>query len=319
MAPDSESDDRIVDYDLSEDQIKSALREFSVQNHEMNSLMIEVMQLVTTREFYENKEEVSTIPDYGFRIHDLITALDKAENTRESVRKDVLKPLRPKGVLGYTEPAPNSPHTHYYLSQEFRDFLEQTDLDEVISEPEEAEEVDRTLDIPYHDEQLERAPGDHTELLAKGLRDLVPRLAQDPELIHEGLDKTEREDVEEKLLPIEINDTTFQLSVYPDAIILDREESILLFIESVTSRGPFTDRRIGKIYESIKNEVQSPDFEFVFITLFPDERRYRNHLMKLGDGSYVWLADHENELRSHGKMRLENLQSGSDLLFRHNL
>jgi len=318
MASDSDEETKIVDYDLSERQIKSALREFKVQNHEFNSLMIDVMRLVTTKGFYENKEEVSAIPDFGFRIHDLITALDKAENTRESVRKDVLKPLRPKGVLDYTEPAPNSPHTHYYLSQEFRDYLEATDLDEVISEPEEAEDIDRSFDLPYHDETLDRAPGDHTELLAKGLRDLIPKLAQAPSLIHEGLDKSEREDVDEKLLPVEIDGLEVRLPVYPDAIVFDEGDQILYLLESVTSLGPFTDRRIEKIRNTIE-EAGEPAFDLVFITMFPDERRYRNHLMKLGDESYVWLADHENEIRAHGKMRFEELESGKELQYKHNL
>jgi hypothetical protein len=317
MASDSESEDRIVDYDLSEDQIKSILREFGVQNHELNSPMIEVMQLVTTAEFYENKEEVSNIPDYGFRIHDIIVASEMAENTRESVRKDVLKPLRPKGVLDYTEPAPNSPHTHYYLSQEFRDYLQNTELDEVISEPEEAEEVDRTFTLPYHEGELERAPGDHTELLAKGLKQLVPKITEDPVLVHEGLDKTEREDIQEKLLPVDVNGDVFRLTVYPDAIVYDQEDEILYLLESVTSRGPFTNRRISKIRESIQNQESEIEFDLVFITMFPDERRYRNHLMKLGDGSYVWVADHGTQLRAHGKMRLEDLNSGDDFLYRH--
>lgn len=318
MASDSENDDRIVDYDFSEPQIKSALREFNVQNHEFNSLMTDVMRLVTTSEFYENKEEIEAIPDFGFRIHDLITALEMAENTRESVRKDVLKPLRPKGVLGYTEPAPNSPHTHYYLSQEFRDFLEDAELDDVISEPGETEDVDRTFSLPYHGEELERAPGDHTELLAQGLRDLIPRLAVEPTLVHEGLDKTERENIEDKLLPVEVNGTTFRLTVYPDAIVFDQEEEILYLLESVTSLGPFTNRRVQKIREAIQDQA-SPDFELVFITMFPDERRYRNHLMKLGDGTHVWLADHDNELRAHGKMRFEDIGSGDELYYRHRM
>ena len=97
--------------------------------------MIRVMQLVTTREFYESKEDISAIPDYGFRLHDLITALDMAENSCETIRKDVLKRLRPKGILGYTEPAPNSPHTHYYLSQELREHINEGEIEGLLSDP----------------------------------------------------------------------------------------------------------------------------------------------------------------------------------------
>lgn len=329
MVSDSDSDAKIVDYDLSESQVRDALREFSVPNHEINGLMIRVMQLVTSREFYEGKEDVSAIPDYGFRIHDIITALDMAENSRESVRKQVLKPLRPKGILGYTEPAPNSPHTHYYLSQEFREHLKNIALEEVISEPDQAEEEERTVELPYHDEALNRAPGAHTQLIAAGLKELIPMVAEDPLLVHEGLDKTERENVEAKKLPIEFEGFTFQLSVYPDAIVFDSETRVLYLLEAVTNMGPFSNRRINQVIESFENGTQNIqdwntkrnqefDFELVFITMFPDERRYRNHLMALGDKSYVWLADHKEELRSHGRIPLQaNHDGGKQLEFRY--
>jgi hypothetical protein len=318
--------DRIVDFDLSEDQVTDALRYFKVQNHEMSSLMIRVMRLVTTREFYENKEEISAIPDYGFRPHDLVGALDMAENSRETVRKSVIKRLESKGVLDRTEPAPNSPHTHYYLSQEFREYLENTDLDEVISEPDEAEDEQRIVDLPYHDEELNRAPGDHTQLIANGLSNLVPRLADNPVLVQEGLDKTEREDVQNMRMPIEFAGLTFELPVYPDAIVYDESDETLYMLEAVTSLGPFTNQRIERVLGALKQGQSAlgrsdgpTSFDVVFVTMFPDERRYRNFLMDLGDRSYVWLSDHKNELRSHGKKPIENEGTRASLDFRHHI
>lgn len=312
--------EKIADFNLSETQVQAVLKNFDVQKHEMSSLMIRVMQLVTTREFYENKETISAIPDYGFRLHDLITALEMAENSRETIRKDVLKRLRPKGILGYTEPAPNSPHTHYYLSQEFREYIQDEEIEELLSAPDQAESEERIVDLPYHDEELNRASGDHTKLIAQGLRELVPRITENPVLVQEGLNKTEREDVQNKRLPINFADLNFELPVYPDAIVYDDQSEILYLFEAVTSLGPFTDRRIATILEALESADSSEgqsSFDAVFITLFPDERRYRNFLMDLGDRSYVWLSDHRDELRAHGKARIQEMDAGEKLAFRY--
>ena len=105
-----------IDYDLSETHIERALREFDVQKSEMNKMMLDVMRLVTSREFYEKYETRYNLPDYAFKPTTIIEAGGYRENTRESVRKDALKPLRDKGIFGYNEPVPNSPKTHYYLA-----------------------------------------------------------------------------------------------------------------------------------------------------------------------------------------------------------
>ena len=171
---------------------------------------------------------------------------------------------------------------------------------------------------------MNRAPGDHTQLIAQGLRELVPRITENPVVVHEGLDKTEREEVQNKRLPINFADLTFELPVYPDAIVYDSHCEILYLFEAVTSLGPFTNRRIATVLEALESGPSYSDgsegqisFDVVFITLFPDERRYRNFLMDLGDRSYVWLSDHRDELRSHGKVRIQEMGTGEKLAFRY--
>jgi hypothetical protein len=318
-----------IDYDLSEAHVRRALSDFGVQKSEMNKMMLDVMRLITSREFYGEHDTRYNLPDYAFQPTTIIEAGGYRENTRESVRKDALKPLRGKGVLGYDEPVPNSPKTHYYLAQEFREYLDNADLEEVISEPDPAEDKERTITLPYHDEELHRAAGEHAELIADGLRDLVPRLAESPVLVHEGLDKSEREGIEAKQLPITFDGLSFRLSVYPDAIAYDEANQVLYLLESVTNRGPFTDRRIEALIDDLSEPHQEIDewsdgsdgsgaFKVVFITMFPDVGRYRTHLMKVGGDSYVWLSDHPSDLRAHGKIKTGgNVPVGDDLQYQH--
>ena len=318
-----------IDYDLSQGQIRQVLREFGVQPSEENGMMLEVMRLITSREFYEEYDTRYNLPDYAFQPTTIIEAGGYRENTRESVRKDALKPLRNKGVLGYDEPVPNSPKTHYFLAQEVREHLDNAELEEVISQPDPVEDGGRTVSLPYHDEELHRAAGEHAELIAEGLRDLVPRLAESPVLVHEGLDKSEREDISEKLLPIEFDGLSFRLSVYPDAIAYDEADRVLYLLESVTSRGPFTDRRIQTLLDDLSEPNQGIDgwsnggespksFRAVFITMFPDVGRFRTHLMKIGGGSYVWLSDHPRDLRAVGIIDTDGDEPvGDELVYQH--
>lgn len=327
----SEESPTRIDYDLSEAQIRRALGEFGIQKSEMNSMMLEVMRLVTSREFYEEYDTRYDLPDYAFQPTTIIEAGGYRENTRESVRKDALKPLRNRGVLGYNEPVPNSPKTHYFLAQEFREYLDNTKLEEAISEPDPAIEDERVVSLPYHDEDLQRAAGEHTKLIAHGLRELVPQLAESPVLVHEGLDKSEREDIKDKLLPITFGGLSFQLSVYPDAIVYDEANRVLYLLESVTSRGPFTDRRIQTLLNDLSEPYRETDekrnksdtfnsHQVVFITMFPDVGRFRTHLMKIGGGSYVWLSDHPGDLRAIGKTDTSGDTSvGDELVYKHDL
>jgi hypothetical protein len=294
-------------------------------------MMIDVMGLITSREFYEKYDTRYKLPDYAFQPTKIVEAGGYRENTRESVRKDALKPLRDNGILGYEEPVPNSPKTHYYLSQEFREYLDNTDLEEVISEPDPAEADERAIRLSYHDEELHRAAGEHAELIANGLRDLVPRLAESPVLVHEGLDKSEREDIEAKQLPIGFDGLSFRLSVYPDAIVYDETNQMLYLLESVTSRGPFTDQRIEAAINDLDQPCRGTDernsgssspesFCVVFITMFPDVGRFRTHLMEIGGDSHVWLSDHPNELRAFGKVNVNSGEFEEDeVIYRHKI
>ncbi|QLG63333.1 BsuBI/PstI family type II restriction endonuclease [Halorarum salinum] len=318
-----------IDYDLSEAQIRQVLREFGVQKSEMNGMMLEVMRLITSRKFYEEYDTRYNLPDYAFQPTTIIEAGGYRENTRESVRKDALKPLRDKGILGYDEPVPNSPKTHYFLAQEVREYLDNAELEEAISQPDPVEDGSRTVSLPYHDEELHRAAGEHAELIADGLRDLVPRLAESPVLVHEGLDKSEREDITEKLLPIEFDGLSFRLSVYPDAIAYDEANGVLYLLESVTSRGPFTDQRIETLLADLSEPRRGidgwsassagPDSpRVVFITMFPDVGRFRTHLMKIGGGSYVWLSDHPGDLRAIGIIDTDfGATAGENFVYQH--
>ncbi|RKS82111.1 BsuBI/PstI restriction endonuclease [Haloarcula quadrata] len=256
----STDDDGVnFDYDLTKEQLRETLKDFGLQESDVNGTMLTVLQAITSSDYYESIElRYDDLPNYAIQTTNIISFLDNysGENSRESIRKHALKPLRDKaGVLGYDEPAPNSPKTHYWVSQEFREHLDNAELEETISEPDPVEGEDRIVDLPYYGEDLPRAPGEHTQLIADGLRELIPNLAEKPVLVHEGLTKEERSDIEGKLLPIKFGGMEFHLSVYPDALAYDEANQVLYLLEAVTSLGPFTDNRI----ETLLNDLSGPE------------------------------------------------------------
>lgn len=322
----STDDDGVnFDYDLTKEQLRETLKDFGLQESDVNGTMLTVLQAITSSDYYESIElRYDDLPNYAIQTTNIISFLDNysGENSRESIRKHALKPLRDKaGVLGYDEPAPNSPKTHYWVSQEFREHLNNTELEETISEPDPVEGKERTVDLPYHDEELPRAPGEHTQLIADGLRELIPDLAEEPVLVHEGLTKEERSEIEGKLLPIDFDGMRFRLSVYPDALAYDIANQTLYLLEAVTSLGPFTDTRIETVLSDLanpENESNINEFDAVFVTMFPDSSRYRQFLMDLGTESHVWLSNHPENLRSHGNIRLgEDIPRHTGVLYTH--
>jgi hypothetical protein len=305
------------------DQLRRALKEFGLQESDINGTMLTVLQAVASPEYYENVElRYEDLPDYAIQTTNIVEFLNYKENTRESIRKHALKPLRDKaGVLAYEEPAPNSPKTYYWVTQEFREYLSNAELEKAISEPDPAENKERTVSLPYHDKELNRAAGEHTKLISDGLKELIPKVANSPSLVHEGLDKREREEVQNKLLPIEFDETEVSLSVYPDAIVFDESNHTLYLLEAVTNLGPFTDERIetllGDLSEPL-NGQEEKDFSTVFITMFPDSSRFRQFLMDIGARSHVWLANHPEDLRCVGNIDLSTGEpKETGLLYQH--
>lgn len=296
--------DEDLDFDLSEREIKAALERFDVPNHEIDKMVMNVMRLVTSKQFYDNKRVVDNVPEYGFRTSDIVHAYDYEENTRESVRKDALNPLRNYGVLEREQPVPRSPNTYYFLSPEFRSLLENTPMDETVKEPESSDAFDGELDLDYHDSKIKLEPGEHAKLMAESLDYLIPKITDDPELVYGAIDdEKERENVKNGKLHLELLGKELRLEKYPDIIVLDKSDNTLYLIEAVVSLNPFKTSRVDTIKKDLSRGLS--EVRLVFISAFPTESEYRKHLMTLADRSYVWLSNHKDIIRGHSRNKIK--------------
>lgn len=293
------------EYDISETDMKKALAKFGVPKDDRNkTMLLRVIRLITTDKFYSKKEDLDGIPSYGFRNNDIYTTLDAhREQTR---RQTGLKRLEKYGIVDRVEPKPQSSKFYWYVTNEFREMIRDAPFDDSMPKPEPLEDTTKEIDLPYHDETLEVAPGNHAQIMVRCLEKIVPTITEEPKIIHSDIGSgATRENVRDGKQHLIIKGNEYRFRLYPDILILDEKDDTLLFFESVVSTNPFTDNRIESMLEPFKQGRLdkignvNPDFDFVFITLFPDVQTYRQHLTDIGDRTYVWISERENELRGH--------------------
>ncbi|RKS82113.1 BsuBI/PstI restriction endonuclease [Haloarcula quadrata] len=308
------------EYDVSEDDIKQVLSKFGVPKRDREkTMLLRVIRLITTDKFYEVKEDISGIPDYGFRNHDVATALEaQREQTR---RQSGLKKLEQHGLVKRHEPKPQSSKSHWYVAREFRTALEEAPFDDSLPEPNPPEKTVTKLDLPYHDKKVKIGPGNHEQLAAECLENVVPQITEDPAIIHSDTGPgAERDKVKDGHQHLEIADSEYRFRAYPDILILDEYDHTLYFFESVISTNPFHETRVKEMLEPFRqarlNNItrSSPEFDFVFITLFPDVKTYRDHMLDLANNTYFWISNHPEKIRGHKKQELtDDVNSKVDL------
>lgn len=290
---------------LSDGQLTVTLRAFGVPAHRVSALMLRVVRLVLSRSFYEI-DKPAGVPTYGFRPHEIVNALGLAENTRETVRDEVLKVLRDHDVLGYVVPAPRSPNTHYYAKESFKQRLRDNfQADEVGELPSTEEtigvEEPFQVELPFLDEPLTVAPGRHALLIVESLRDYVAQKLPDIEVIYAATDETERDTVREGRLRISFGNCECELPLYPDLIVYSPSTNTILILDAVVSAGPIDESRKEALVLALRacNCPEEEALKVMFVTSFPEWRTYRRFSMDIASGTFVWVAEDPDQEHLH--------------------
>ena len=202
----------------------------------------------------------------SLRIHDVLgfakAAYGKAyaENTRETIRRQVLHQLEQGSVVARNPDDPtlptNSPRTHYALSdaalrvlrsfgtrrfeEEARDFqLSKGSLLEVYQAARARDLVPVKLPSGA---QLKLSPGRHNKLQAALIKHFAPRFAPGGQVLYVG-------DAANKTLHLEaealkrVGVTLTEHEKLPDLVLYLESKAWLYLIEAVTSHGPVSHKR----------------------------------------------------------------------------
>ncbi|MGB8214701.1 MAG: BsuBI/PstI family type II restriction endonuclease [Anaerolineales bacterium] len=232
-----------------------------------------------------------------------------AENTRETIRDESIKPMVAAGFLMLNPDKPdrstNSPATVYQVTGEALTLIKNFGTNEwepalsaymsdrvtLVELYARRREIPRTT-INLRDRgEIKISPGEHSALIKQILEDFCPRFAVGGITIYVG-DTGEkwgfvnRERLEE--LHIQIN----AHGQMPDVVLFLPDKNWILLIESVTSNGPIDARRHEELLRLFSGCIAG----LVFITAFPDRNTMRKYLSVLAWETEVWIADAPDHL-----------------------
>ena len=241
------------------------------------------------------------------RLH---TEHEYAENTRETVRDESIKPMVAAGILVHNPDDPsrkvNSPKTVYSVSNEALELIKtygthmwETTLSQFLN-------MNRSLVNRYaRRRQLHRvpltiesgatvslSPGEHSELIKQILETFCPQFVPGAEIVYVGDTEQKWGAFFNRTLAQKIGVQTNAHGQMPDVIVYHRAREWLVCIEAVISNGPIDDRR----RDELTNLFGSAQVSLVFVTAFLTRAAMRKYLVEMAWESEVWCADAPSHL-----------------------
>lgn len=257
-----------------------------------------------------DKSNWSSATNEWIRIHDIIIFInsnydvDYAENTRETIRKNVIHQFRDASVVEDNSKPTNSPNFRYRITDEFLNLIKsygsnqwEGNLNDFLSAHESLKSKYSTKrdllkkPVVINGVTFELSPGKHNELQKQIIEEFGPRFAHNTECLYLG--DTAKKDLfinKEKL-----NELGFGISIHdkmPDVVLYSEDKNWIYFIEAVTSTGPMDYKRVIEINRLTENV----DAGKIFVTAFLDFKTFKKFAVDLAWDTEVWIADSPDHL-----------------------
>lgn len=237
------------------------------------------------------------------RIHDIIAfanknyAVDYAENSRETFRKQALHHFRTAAIVEDNAEATNSPNYRWRLTGEFLEILSKRDIsDEPLQQF--REKHASLVDIYASKREMKKIPvkingfdfnfsiGKHNLLQKAIIEEFAPRYAPNAECLYVG------DTIQKDLVKSDerLKELGFKITLHdkmPDVVLYCASKNWIYFVEAVTSVGPMDPKRIQEISTMTKNVSAGK----IFVTAFLDFKTYKRFSAELAWETEVWLAD----------------------------
>ena len=284
------------------DEAKEILGLISLPKAQQNQMCCRVILALSG---LHEKDKWSKAKDEFVRIHDIIEFLrenyevDYAENSRETIRKQALKPFRDAAVVEINGKAVNSPLYAYRLTTEFLELIKSYGTEEWEAELDVFKEGHKTLmdlyqqrkkvkriDVMINGKKASLSLGKHNRLQKAIIEDFGAIFAPGSEVLYVGdtQDKfLQKNDELMKKLGINVLD---ELKL-PDVILYAEDKNWIFFVEAVTSVGPMSPARVYEIKETCKGCGAG----FVFVTAFQNFSTYKKFADQIAWDTEVWVAE----------------------------
>lgn len=251
----------------------------------------------------------------SFRIHDILVSIrdnydrEYAENTRESVRRQVIHQLEQAGVVVRNPDDPtlatNSPRTHYALTdpviatirrfgtanweEAVQSFIDARGaLLQIYQQRRDQEKI--PLRLSDGSEYL-LSPGEHNELQEEIINEFGPRFAPNAVVIYVGDTANKSLHIDEPIFH-KLGVALPSHDKLPDVVLYDEKRNWLFLIEAVTSHGPVSPKR----YVELEEVFRGCPAGRVYVTAFPDFATFRSFAADIAWETEVWLAEMPSHL-----------------------
>lgn len=236
--------------------------------------------------------------------HDIITYLDTngiksyAENSRETIRKNCLRPFRDLALIEDNGLASNSGKYKYCITEEILNLIRvyqsaewdialkyYSQYHSVLVHSYQSKKELQKMPVRVNGQDLRFSPGKHNQLQKQILEVFAPKFAPGFECLYVG-DSADRDMYKnsERLAELGFDIT---LEVLPDVVLYVPEKKWLYFVECVTTVGPVDQKRV----RDIENMTQDVDAGNVYVTAFPDFATYKKFSQDLAWETEVWIAE----------------------------
>ncbi len=225
---------------------------------------------------------------------------DVAENTRESYRKQSLKPLYESGIIEKHQSSINDPNTHYTINKKFEEILNATDKkqnrfikrwnDAHNIKMHELKKMRASSDVKIEKWGLSLSVGKHNELVRDILEVFAPSYIHSFSPVYVG-DTRDKMALVNQTICEKLNLEIDEHDQLPDVILYNEQTNIIYAIESVTSVGPVNEIRKEEIKRLLTKKAKKLTYGLVMITAFPDRKTFRKFVGDIAWGTKVWIAE----------------------------
>lgn len=239
------------------------------------------------------------------RIHDILQftgnfyGVAYAENSRETFRKQAMHHFRNAALIEDNGKATNSPNYRYRITEETLGLIRSFGTDAWAGKLTQFKANHESLiDLYASKKQMEKmpvringtdftfSPGAHNALQKAIIEEFAPRFAPNSECLYVG--DTIVKDLVKDIDKLET--LGFEITLHdkmPDVVLYCEDKNWIYFIESVTSVGPMSPKRILEIEEMTQNVSCGK----IYVTAFPDVKTFKKFAEELAWETEVWISD----------------------------
>jgi len=232
-----------------------------------------------------------------------------AENTRESIRKDVVHHLVHGGVALLNPDDPqrptNSGKTVYQVSSEFLSLVHTYGTLEwdailrafliefpALGQKYAAARKMNLISVKVRDgETIRLSAGGQNVLVEKIINRFCGFFTPGSEVVYVGDTSDKWAYLNEEILQ-EIGVRIEEHGKMPDVVVFLREKNWLVLIEAVTSHGPISQKRRSDLAEMFKG----CSCGLVYVTAFLDKKTLLKYLLEIAWETEVWVAENETHI-----------------------